>query len=85
MTQLPLDFDQPAQLARVSGRIAKHVQAFMASKAGQQFHMAELLAYVTEHAGCAPASPDRILRDLRQRGLVRYSVVDRAASLYEAQ
>lgn len=85
MPQLSIDFDQPRERTRVIGRIAPHVQGFVASKAGQQFHMAELLAYVNEHAAGAPGSPERILRDLRQRGLVKYRVVDRAASLYEAE
>jgi hypothetical protein len=30
----------------------------------------------------APASPDRILRQLRQQGALDYVVVNRAASLY---
>jgi hypothetical protein len=33
----------------------------------------------------APASADRVLRDLRRRGHVLYRVVDRAASLYQVE
>lgn len=80
-----LDFDAPrqdAELARVSGRIATLVMQFCREHQGQTFHLAALHAYVQERAAGAPGSPDRILRDLRTRGLVSYEVVSRSQSEY---
>lgn len=47
------------------------------------FHMDELREYVEGKVGTvAPDSPGRILRSLRQRGLVDYYVSNRAKSEY---
>lgn len=70
-------------LSRVSDRIAAAIQEFCEGRRGQTFRADDLRAHVLERCGAvAPGSPDRILRDLRQRGLVAYEVVDRRASLY---
>jgi hypothetical protein len=45
--------------------------------------MAELMHFVARHEPVAPASTDRILRDLRARGLLDYRVTNRRLSLYE--
>ena len=74
--------EQRQQLARVSGRIAPYVAAFVNARIGQTFFISELTEYVRQQAGCAPASPDRILRDLRQRKLVAYEIVSRSRSEY---
>lgn len=47
-----------------------------------EFHMAELTSYVLARSMRAPASPDRILRQLRTEGAVKYEVVNRSQSLY---
>jgi hypothetical protein len=75
--------EQREQLQRVRGRIAGAILAYLrAVGRGGRFHAADLHEWVRERAGAAPASADRILRDLRQRGGVGYAVIDRAASLY---
>lgn len=47
-----------------------------------EFRISELTAYVLGRSVRAPASPDRILRQLRLDGVVNYEVVNRAQSLY---
>jgi|SRR5580765_7822071 len=79
--------EQQENIARVRSRIGKAVQTFVLAKAketDQSFHAEELRAAVEAVAPGAPGSPDRILRDLRQRGFINYAVVNRAASLYVA-
>lgn len=46
------------------------------------FHADDLREYVNRHAPGALGSPDRVLRDLRQRGLVNYELLSRRGSLY---
>lgn len=69
-------------LARVSRSIGAVVLEFCAARIGCEFHMGELLSFVRLHCEIAPDSPSRILRTLRQEGLLSYSVVSRAKSLY---
>jgi hypothetical protein len=74
-----------ANLERVRLRLSEAVLAFVASRRMQdlpEFHADELRDYCERHAAGAPGSPDRILRDLRQRGLVNYELVSRQRSLY---
>lgn len=75
-------FAQAQNVERVSARIARHVVEFCRERIGQQFHADDLRAYVTSKSEGAPSSPDRILRDLRQRGVVTYDVISRKGSLY---
>lgn len=51
-----------------------------------QFFIEELRKQIVDRKDikAAPASPDRILRDLRQRKVINYRVVSRSRSLYEA-
>ena len=71
-------------LARVSGRIARHVVAFAQTKGTfHPFGIEVLQEYVRRHATIAPASPDRVLRDLRHRGVLDYVVIDRSIALYQ--
>ena len=46
------------------------------------FHINELHDFVEEDVNIAPASPDRILRALRQEGKLDYDVIDRRNSYY---
>jgi hypothetical protein len=77
--------EQSVELARVEGRIAELVLAFCAGRTGQDFHLAELTAYVAERAQVAPDSPRRILGQLRRAGQVQVEVVNRSASLYRVE
>jgi hypothetical protein len=88
--------EQAENLARVRGRIGPAVFEFCrmvmargeglakpAAWVAHQFHAADVVAFVAKRdVPCAPASVDRILRDLRRGGFVSYSVVKRSASLY---
>ncbi len=81
MTQLLLD--DPAQRDRVRERIAHAILFFATQRCGEDFFMEDLRRFIARDVGpVAPASPDRILRDLRQRGKLKYEVVDRQKSLY---
>ena len=75
-----------ANLNRVRSRIGAAVTAFIRERIASgrlEFRIAELHDYVTEQCGGAPASPDRILRDGRQRGWFDYTVLSRRKSLYK--
>lgn len=72
--------EQGEHLERVRSKIARSVLAFC--RDNEWFHAQELRDHVVADTLVAPASPDRILRDLRQRGLLNYEVIDRRASYY---
>lgn len=74
--------EQQANLTRVYDNIADVIMDFCRTHVGQTFTSARLRAFVTSRMPVAPASPDRILRELRKRGEVSYVVVSRAQSLY---
>ena len=63
---------------------AKHIETFVCTH--KEWHVEELRRFVFDKVNgyVAPASPDRILRDLRQKGRVNYVVVSRAKSLYRS-
>lgn len=71
-------------LERVSSAIARHVIAFVNSHG--EWHVESLRQYVFDNVNgyVAPASPDRILRALRQKGVIDYSVISRSQSLYRS-
>jgi hypothetical protein len=74
--------EQEEHLERVSSRIARAILDYCRDH--RQFHADDLRRAVTNRTGItAPASADRILRDLRQRHVIDYKVLDRRASLYE--
>ena len=74
--------DQQENLERVSSRIARAVLAFC--EVHRRFHAEELRKFVIRETGIsAPGSADRILRDLRKRGLIDYRVLSRRGSYYE--
>jgi transposase-like protein len=81
--QESFDFDeQQENLERVSSRIGKSIIEFCRSHG--RFHADDLRKWVIRETGtAAPASADRILRDLRRRGVIGYRVVSRRESLYE--
>lgn len=74
--------EQTEHLERVSSRIARAILDFC--RTHRCFHADELRAHVAAVTGTsAPASADRVLRDLRQRGLIAYRVLSRRESFYE--
>lgn len=74
--------------ARVRSRIGSLILEFcdMQKHFGGTFHMEDLRNYVelgiNTKGTIAPDSPGRILRQLRQQGLLNYAVVSRRQSLY---
>jgi hypothetical protein len=76
--------EQQENIQRVNAQISQHVAAFLDRNLNREFHVEELRRYVFDNVQgyVAPASPDRILRDLRQRKIVNYRVVSRSKSLY---
>ncbi len=87
MTSLYDLADNRAHLDRCTSRIGRAVLAFCRDRAGAgAFRMDELRAHLASLGiVTAPASPDRVLRDLRRRGLVRVECVSRAGSLYRVE
>lgn len=78
-----------SNLNSVTARIGEAVKAFIEYKSNDvepRFYAADLRAYVLgfTHMEVAPGSSDRILRDLRQRGLVNYQLLIRSKSYYLA-
>ena len=75
--------------ARVKSRIGSLILEFCDFRLhgyGISFHMEDLHLFVQQrlpfNGRVAPASTDRILRQLRQQGLLNYKVVSRRQSLY---
>lgn len=84
-TPPPFDAQQPEELARVTGAIGKAIIGFLRARLNNgmtEFHADELRQWVRAALPTAPASADRVLRDLRSAGIVNYQVVNRRASLY---
>jgi hypothetical protein len=74
--------EQEENLARVSSRIGLAIINFC--RTHKIFYAEELRAAVTRATGiAAPASADRVLRALRQQGVISYVVVSRRESKYE--
>ncbi len=78
------DEEQPENLDRVYSRIARHIMAFRVERGGDLFQAEDLRQYVLDlDPSIAPGSPDRILREMRLKGVLNYTVVNRRASLYQ--
>jgi transposase len=74
---------QNKYLGRVEARLAEAIREYII-RPGQRFHLSELTEWVRNRVGeCAPDSPARILRHLRNTGALNYRCVSRAQSLYE--
>lgn len=74
--------EQTDNLERVLTRIAAAIIEFF-GRTQDTFFAEEMREYVERTVGrIAPGSPDRVMRDLRQRGLIDYEVLSRAASKY---
>jgi hypothetical protein len=83
------DESQGEHLRRVRQKIGRIVITYWEASVSDPypfFHAQDLRLHVQAKIGIAiaPASPDRILRDLRQKRLINYKVLDRRNSLYQA-
>lgn len=77
------DAQQVLELKRVTLSLEDAIVAFAHMVRKREFKADELRAYVTRRVlGSAPASPDRVLRALRAKGLLDYEVVSRSGSVY---
>jgi hypothetical protein len=80
------DETQEEALEHVLSRIGCSVFEFCRGVYGstlKTFHAGDLHEAVAGDAQIAPASADRILRALRQKGVINYRVLSRKESLYE--
>lgn len=69
-------------LERVSSRIGRCIQEYFTK--GGYFHAEQLREYVLRNVGTvAPGSSDRIMRELRLKGLINYRVTNRLKSEYQ--
>jgi hypothetical protein len=76
---------QKQHLDSVSSRIAGAILDFMRLHDGLNFFADDLRKHVTAKCGIiAPDSAGRVMRDLRDRGLIEYQVKNRSQSLYHA-
>ncbi len=81
----PPEGTQAAEIRRVHGRIGPSVLRFLRGRIAASmlvFYANDLRTFVVEEIGVAPSSPDRILRALRQQGIIAYEVLNRRASEY---
>ncbi len=72
--------EQAENITRVCGAIGRDVLEFCS--VATEFQMEQLREFVASRGHRAPDSAGRILRLLRQRGLVNYEVTNRRASRY---
>jgi hypothetical protein len=78
--------EQVNDLTRVTARIGAFVERFVLARLREQrtFTAHELRRFVMLcEPGIAPASPDRVLRALRQARRINYVVTNRRASEYK--
>jgi hypothetical protein len=84
MTTTPAHSPQTKNLQRVSQRIGVAILAFYEADPDAAFHADDLRDSVREQCGkVAPASSDRVLRDLRKKRKINYEVTNRRQSLYQ--
>ena len=77
------DYEQAEHLERVTARIGVAIREFFRNSTVADFHADDLRRYVTGRCGVvAPASADRVLRELRKQNLLNYVVISRKQSLY---
>jgi hypothetical protein len=78
--------EQAENISRVNSQIGKYVAAFLGARINKEFHGGELYMEVASKVDqyIAPDSPGRIMRDLKQRGVVDYELLDRRKSLYKS-
>ena len=72
--------EQDEHIKRVTSKIGRAIIDFC--RPGREFRADELRNYVSAHCKVAPASADRILRDLRAQKMLNYEILNRRQSLY---
>jgi len=87
MEQADLFDEQTRQLRRVRSKIARAIMRYFQNAApGKTFHLADLVWWIEWlEIPVSPDSPSRVMRDLRQRRIINYRVVNRAQSLYRVE
>ena len=80
--------EQEENLNRVNARIGPTILQFYKQRKARgqpRFFAGDLREFVVSTKGhaLAPASPDRVLRDLRKKHLLNYKVISRSQSKYE--
>lgn len=79
----PKPTEQERQLERVTSRLECVIVEFCKARVGQEFFAAELRSFVQDRVPfVAPGSPDRVLRQLRQKNVIAYRVTSRKDSRY---
>jgi hypothetical protein len=75
---------QSEQMARVQGRIAETILAWLEYRAlvAPVFHASDLCQYVVEQCGGSPESAMRVLRAMRRSGQVDVELLSRSESKY---
>lgn len=82
-TVVRLETEQDRQLQRVTGKIGQVILEFWDTlRVGDTFLARDLHAHCRSHSEIAPASADRVMRDLRGKDMLSYEVVNRRQSLY---
>jgi hypothetical protein len=75
---------QTENLQRVGQKIGAAIMTFYEADPDAAFHADDLRDSVRDQCGkVAPASSDRVLRDLRKKGKINYEVTNRRKSLYQ--
>ena len=75
---------------KIGASIKRHLDALLGldkgrSLYGHTFRLMELETMVRfEHESISPGSVSRIMRDMRQKGIINYELVSRHKSLYRA-
>lgn len=70
-------------LDRVRRKLADVIVSYLRGiGVGGTFHATDLHEHCQREGWTAPASADRVLRDLRQRGAIGYTLESRSRSLY---
>ena len=76
--------DHPHERARVASRIEDDVIAFAETMGHyRRFNVGDLVSFVQARHQVSPASPQRILQQLRKSGRLNYEVLNRRAALYQ--
>lgn len=77
---------QQMELFRVSERIGELVlEFFRAINIDETFHAEDLENFVSKYVKSTPGSATRVMRDLRKKGVLNYSLVKRSESLYKRE
>jgi hypothetical protein len=71
------------EIERVNDRINSVIHDFADQQGSNTFHMVDLEKFVQNKVQVAPDSPGRILRMMRKKGELEYTLINRSKSLYQ--